>query len=221
MRFPVACAFLLLFTSFCTAKSNSDENTHTATLYAWPFPSKAPAPFLKVSYNPESHTYSTSDYQPPAAPPHASDDDTQELIRIGLYDAKTKQWTGVLTHTSAFRPGQASTVTLHLDDKGDVQHAGFRSTGVKQQDPEAKGAEAIQVRLVTAQAGPEPHVNKPVMVDAEGKEPVVEVQKSLLQRQATRFMNAPHQEMLTFDLGRYWWVLAGLVILALAGPGDK
>jgi hypothetical protein len=147
--------------------------------------SKAPSPLLEVSYSPESQTTTKSHYRPPA---DVATDDSEQLIRIGLYEPKTKRWTGVVTRTSAFQAGQASTATLHLDEKGDAQHVSFRSSSVQQQTGGSEqvsaleGIDTIQVRLETARAGPEPHVNKPVMVDADGKEPVVEVQKSLLQR---------------------------------------
>lgn len=202
MRFLLSLTLLFLLNKSTIAKTSSAATfTYSTTLHAWPLSSKLPSPFLTIAYNPTTNAYKTTDYKPPALPSSTiPEDDEDHLTRIGLYDAKSKHWSGVLAHSSVFHPGQKQTVTLHLDERGEVQHVGFHAFPVISTTAGVEGESEIQVVLQKAQIGPEPHLNKPVMVDAEGKEPEVVVEKTLLQK--------------------YWWVLAGMMILVVAGGGS-
>ena len=184
MRFLLSLTLLSQLNSPTIAKTSSaDTFTHSTTLHGWPLSSKLPSPFLTIGYNPTTNAYKATDYKPPALPPSTiPEDDETHLTRIGLYDAKSKHWSGVLAHSSVFHPGQKRTVTLHLDERGEVQHVGFHAFPVISTSSAAERESEIEVVLQKAQIGPEPHLNKPVMVDAEGKEPEVVVEKTLLQK---------------------------------------
>ncbi|KAI9843500.1 MAG: hypothetical protein M1838_002601 [Thelocarpon superellum] len=195
---------------------------HTATLYAWPLSAATPSPFLTVRYDPRTHESALSNYSPPplplpplpAAEPNEPTHDsaqvslddiaTPQLTRVGLYSPATKKWSGVATDATAFAPGELRTVTLHLDEAGEAWRVGFEAS--LSTEPAAQGKKderaPVVVRLATPTPGPTPHVNKPVLVDAEGRQPFVEPERSLFQK--------------------YWWVLVGVAVLALAGGGgDK
>ncbi|KAI9811702.1 MAG: hypothetical protein M1832_000699 [Thelocarpon impressellum] len=184
--------------SLLTSRASAEQTVpRSAIVYAWPLSAPSPTPLLAVTYDPERLTASASDYSPPSPWPPASSP-SDDLMRVGLYDASAKKWTGVLTSSASFSPTAAKTLTLHLDAGGAVQHVGFHASEPSRGE---RDDERPRVLLVKPSPGPSPHVNRPVLVDADGKAPEKPEERSLLQK--------------------YWWVLLGVLMLAMVGSGDK
>ena len=173
---------LIALAAVSNAASNGDALPRSATVYVWPLTSPSPTPLATVAYNPHTLEASTKKYTPPkiaqAAAGSSDDDDDGQLTRVGLYSPSTKKWSGVLTDASAFKTDLQRTLALHLDRKGEVWHVGFHASSA----PASTGQEEVQVRLMTATPGPNPFVNKPMLVDSEGKQPEEVVEKTLFQK---------------------------------------
>lgn len=157
----------------------------TLALYAWPLSSPSPSPLATIQYTPPSLPSSTSPSTAIPAkadtwtPPRLDDANGDDLIRIGLYDAKTKSWTGVVTSAASLVPGLEKKVTLRVDAEGQVWGLSFvagvapgprkagRAKGTSGED--AKEAADVTVEIVGVHRGPEPVLNRPVVLSAEGK----------------------------------------------------
>jgi hypothetical protein len=84
---------------------------------------------------------------------------------------------------------------IHVDEKGEPFHVGFGTS--------AKGSgDEVEVEIKKRNVGPKPILNKPIVLNAEGKLEGKEPEKSFLQK--------------------YWWALAlFLVVQLVAGGGEK
>lgn len=104
-------------------------------------------------------------------------------------------------------------VTLRLDEAGDVWHVEFSSNssvfllppvchGFKFSDKDLQSS-SPKVTILKPTPGPQPHLNKPVVLTSEGKIPEQEVEKTFLQK--------------------YWWVLLGgaLLMMSTGGGGGE
>jgi hypothetical protein len=164
---------LLLCTPLAVAASPS-----TVTLYAWPLDAASPSPLASILL---SHTQTSTDlaafvksFTPP--PLSQSKDD---IVRIGLLHPSTNAWSGVATSAKSLAADVKKKISLHMDKDGNIYHVGFsasaKTTGEK---------EDVIVELVPMAAGPEPLLNKPVILNAEGKvdKPNPEDNKSFLQK---------------------------------------
>jgi hypothetical protein len=149
---------------------------HALTLYASPLissskPLPPPAPYGTISYNPSTlqarFTPFTSSSPPADAP----------LTKLGLYDSDSKRWRSAVV--VAREKLVAGYVILHLaEDKEDQE---VRSVSFAAAVPGEK-KEGVSVKVVRATAGPEPVLNKPVVLDETGKVPEPEVEKTFLQK---------------------------------------
>jgi hypothetical protein len=150
----------------------------TLTLYAWPLDAASPSPLASIVL---SHSQTTTNlvasvrsFTPPPLP--QADDG---LIRIGLLDPSTNAWSGVATSAKSLAADVKKKISLHMDKNGNVYHVGFSASA------KAAGEKAdVVVEVVSMAAGPEPLLNKPVVLNAEGKvdTPNPEDNKSFLQK---------------------------------------
>ncbi|KAF2418487.1 hypothetical protein EJ08DRAFT_654257 [Tothia fuscella] len=180
---------LLLCATLVAAASPS-----SLTVYAWPLDAASPAPLANVLLS-QSTALITGTVES-FTPPSTSKD---ELVRIGLFDSSTKSWNGVATSSKSLASDVKKRIVLHTDQEGNVHHVGFSAS--------IKGAgetEDVVVDVVPMIAGPEPLLNKPVVLNAEGKleESAKTDEKSFLQK--------------------YWWAIALFLLLqVVAGGGGK
>ena len=132
------------------------------TVYAWPLSASSPKPFAEISL---PSTPDTGIVQVRSKKAVSATDG--EIVRIGLLDAN-KAWSGVATSADSFKPGVTQKISLHTDGEGKVSHVSFSSFN---RAPAQKGAvaEDLLVEVVPVQAGPVPVLNKPVVLNAEGK----------------------------------------------------
>lgn len=177
----IALAALFIISASAAASS--------ITIYAWPLSASSPKPYAEVNLPVSSSEAPTLKSKKAVA---VKDD---ELVRIGLLD-NNKAWSGVATSAASFKDGVTQKITLHTDSDGAVTHVSFKSF---KSAAAVKGAksEDLLVEVQPIQAGPEPVLNKPVVLNADGKlDKPQEDTRSFLQKYAMSFSNLG-QVMLT------------------------
>ncbi|KAA8912453.1 hypothetical protein FN846DRAFT_887216 [Sphaerosporella brunnea] len=186
MRLPSSLAALLLLPllAFADEFDASPKNARIATVSAWPLSAATPTPLAEVSYNPRSSAGGSY------APIATGDGKVEELVRVGV--SEDKGWSIVAPELVGRKDGVK--VTLRVDRAGDVW--GVEIT----EDKDAVGAPKVEV--FRSEPGAVPALNKPIVLNPDGKVPVPEVEKTFLQK--------------------YWWViLAGMVLLVGGGGGSE
>lgn len=145
----------------------------TVTVYAWPLSATSPKPYAEVYLPSSSNELPTVRSR---TNPQVTDG---ELVRIGLLD-DSKSWSGVATSADSFKTGINQKLILHTDGKGQVTHVGF--TSFKSEKGRKEGVLELEVESV--QDGPLPSLNKPVVLNAEGKleKPGEKDERSFLQK---------------------------------------
>lgn len=147
-------------------------------IFYWPVGAPQPSVLARVAYDPASLESSLVSYHPPSTPQDG-------LVRVGLYvptPTNGKQWTGSLV-SGALLTGTGDknqpTFRLHLGPRNDVYHVSLAAPSTTVSTSEGAGP---LVELVSSDAGPQPHLNRPVVVrpDGEGEEEVEE--KTMLQK---------------------------------------
>ncbi|KAL4915158.1 hypothetical protein BDW62DRAFT_212889 [Aspergillus aurantiobrunneus] len=160
----------------------------------WPVTNPEPAVLALVSYDPASLKSDLIDYFPPT-------DLSQGLSRLGFYIATSKnpkQWVGTLTSSSTLKENdmQKPTLHLHIGPSSEIYHVSLSSTAAS-----TFSSDSLRVELVTGELGPSPHLNRPVVIGPDGKNPQEEPEKTLFQK--------------------YWWVFLIITFLAMSGGGEQ
>ncbi|KAF3939580.1 hypothetical protein ABW19_dt0201338 [Dactylella cylindrospora] len=117
-----------------------------------------------------------------------------ELYRVGVL--RGGKWVGSVKSGKLLQPDVASTITLHVDEQGEVFHVEYDAVEL------AKGAEKPEPEIIVVRPypGAEPALNKPVVLMPDGKPVQKEEEKTFIQK--------------------YWYfILAGVILLA-AVPGE-
>ena len=127
-------------------------------------------PLAQIEYDADQAVGTLSSYTPPTG--SYSDD---HLLRVGLTDSKTGSWRGIVTSASSFADQYHKKFTIHVDEKGEPFHVGFGTS--------AKSAgNEVEVEIVKRSPGPKPVLNKPIVLNAEGKLESKEPEKTFLQK---------------------------------------
>jgi hypothetical protein len=193
--------FHLLLTICALVLPIAAATSKTITIYAWPLSASAPKPYADVSISSTggSKVYLAELLSDPKAP-----SETDGLVRIGLYDSSTKAWRGSAASGSVFGKKVDRKLRVHLDSKGEVYHVDLETDeipnpakmtfNIKKSDKkaraaakEAKKAEwrdgVTSVEIVLQDDAPAPFLNKPVVLNAEGRVDAPEgAEKSFLQK---------------------------------------
>lgn len=169
--------FIALFFSV-PVEAATEAATSTVTVYAWPLAAPSPTSLATVvlSASQTKPIAEVNSFHLPSIPLS-----TDEIVRIGLYDPSTKQWRGTATAASSFTPGLARKLTLHVDGDGNTYHA---SLSAFELPGKSKKKDELQVEVIQPHPGPQPILNKPVVLNADGKVPQAEEkdQKTFLQK---------------------------------------
>lgn len=129
----------------------------------------SPIPLAHIEYDASTSTGTVTSY----TPPHGSYS-PDHLLRVGLHDSASGSWRGVLASASSFAEEYKKKFVVHVDEKGEVYHVGFGA---------AKGTDDdVEVEVVRKEAGPRPVLNKPVVLNADGKLDQKEPEKTFLQK---------------------------------------
>ena len=159
---------LLITSTLATSLPSSTE------IFYWPVGAAQPSVLARVAYDPTSLKSTVLAYNPPKP------NDADTLVRLGLYTAtptNPKQWTGSLVSLSSLAGAQhAPTLRLHLGPASEVYHVSLAAF-----EPAAKTSEP-RVELVVSESGPQPRLNRPVVVGPDGQNPEEVPEKSLLQK---------------------------------------
>ncbi|KAF3910453.1 hypothetical protein ABW20_dc0107788 [Dactylellina cionopaga] len=118
-----------------------------------------------------------------------------EAYRVGVM--KGGKWVGSVRSGKMLQLDVATTITLHIDEKGEIFHVEYDAVHL------AKGAEKPEAEIIIIRPfpGAQPVLNKPVVLMPDGK------------------MAAPKEEEKTF-LQKYWWLLIAGAVLLVAAPGE-
>ncbi|OHE91015.1 hypothetical protein CORC01_13696 [Colletotrichum orchidophilum] len=122
-----------------------------------------------------------------------------KLVRVGVYDSATAQWTsGVsVASTENFAKGYQPNIILSVDGaSGEVVGAGVKGVRVDAGATRDFGPQAV---VKVAAPGKTPELNKPVVLSPEGRK-VVQEEKPFWQK--------------------YWWLIAIVVLMIVTGGGD-
>ncbi|KAL4785855.1 hypothetical protein BJX76DRAFT_323408 [Aspergillus varians] len=163
---------LLSLLSLSSALSSSSPQLEI--LY-WPVASPDPSVLALVSYDPASLKSDLIGYSPPT-------DLSQDLARVGFYVAtptNPKQWVGTLASSSALRGDdmQKPTLRLHINPSNEIYHVSLDTSTVS-----SSSSNNVQLEIVTDVLGPNPHLNRPIVVSPDGNNPQEETEKTLFQK---------------------------------------
>ncbi|KAF2712327.1 hypothetical protein K504DRAFT_401072 [Pleomassaria siparia CBS 279.74] len=149
----------------------------------------SPTPIAQIEYDVDTSIGTLTSYTPPIG-----SYSSEHLLRIGLTHPKSGHWRGVVTSAASFAEQYKKKFVIHVDDKGEVYHVGFSAS--------AKDAgDEVEVEIVKKTMGAKPQLNKPVVLNAQGKLDTDEPQKTFLQK--------------------YWWAIALFVVFQLAAGGKE
>jgi hypothetical protein len=149
----------------------------TVTLYVSSVPASegtavisSAIPLAQIEYDADQAVGTLASYTPPTG--SYSDD---HLLRVGLTDPKSGSWRGIVTSASSFADQYHKKFIVHVDEKGEPFHVGFGTS--------AKGVgKEVEVEIVKRSPGPKPVLNKPIVLNAEGKLDSKEPEKTFLQK---------------------------------------
>lgn len=186
----------------------------------------SPIPLAQIEYDADQPVGTLSSYTPPTgsySPDH--------LLRIGLTDTESGEWHGIVTSAASFSTQYHQKFVLHVDDKGIPFHIGFSTSAPKTKD------DRVSVEIVQRAPGPKPVLNKPIVLNAEGKIETKEPEKTFLQKYVesesrrrdysfqpptSECVKGKYSKRLTLSCAknRYWWVVALFLVVQLVAGGD-
>lgn len=133
----------------------------------------SPIPLAHIEY--DTSTTTPTGTVTSYTPPHGSYS-PEHLLRIGLHDPKSGSWRGVVTSAASFADEYKKKFVVHVDEKGEPYHVGFGTSA------KGQSGEEVEVEVVIRGVGPKPVLNKPIVLNAEGKLDSKEPEKTFLQK---------------------------------------
>lgn len=167
---------LTLASAALAASSFASADPSTAQIYIQPVGgASSPVPLAEIAYDitAPDDAASVTEYEAPDLPESAT------LVRIGLYDARAKKWTGSTSVASAesFAKGYSPHFLLNVDatkasgpgqEGGAATVLGASLRGVRIDAGQTRDF-GPQAKLVLTGWGKQPDLNKPVVLSPEGK----------------------------------------------------
>ncbi|EGX95231.1 hypothetical protein CCM_03503 [Cordyceps militaris CM01] len=186
--------FAALFGAICAA-TLAAAAPRTAHIYVQPVQGGSkPSPLAEVAYDVVTPaTAEVLTYEAPDLP------DGTSTVRIGVYDVTTKTWSSGTTVASVanFDKGFAPNFLVSVDAHGAVVSATLKGVQIDAGHTRDFGP---QVVLLPETRGTQPALNKPVVLNPEGKREEPQ-EKTLLQK--------------------YWWVGMIVLFIAVSGGGAE
>jgi len=167
---------LLVVTALLRTCAVSAALAGSVTVWTWPL-NGTPQQLAEVSLDATTSAATVKTYTPPQP---LSDADAS--TRVGLFNPSTSEWRGIVTSSSVFDPAKQVKLYLHVDSADQVYHLGWEALPASKGASSASSAPALSVEIVRTKAGPVPHLNKPVVLSADGKTPDKEPEKTFLQK---------------------------------------
>ncbi|KAI5852912.1 hypothetical protein DFP73DRAFT_628270 [Morchella snyderi] len=183
-----AFSLLLPVLSLLSATANAiTTHTHTLTLHQWPLGAPHPTILGKVSYDSATGEGGFGVAEHSGAWAESGE---EEEVRVGVWNGETWLFGCVVVGKTLKHPENAD-ITVRVDDTGKAWHVQYKAGDEASSSP--------TVRILTQAPGPQPVLNKPIVLTPDGKIPVPEVEKTFLQK--------------------YWWVLLGATLLIMTSGG--
>lgn len=173
MRLTAALSIPLTLLFSLVAATQPDKQID---IFAWPLSAPKSQTLAKLSYNSESETATVLSYKAPALP------SADEIVRIGFNHPTTGRWSGIATAASNFADGKDKKLQLLLNEQGDVYHVGFKTSEWPSSSKGGSKKDDMTVEVVPMKTGSTIHLNKPVVLNAEGKLDNKEEEKTFLQK---------------------------------------
>ncbi|KAM0720568.1 hypothetical protein Q7P37_004704 [Cladosporium fusiforme] len=190
MRLTSAISILLTLLFSLAAATQQDKQID---IFAWPLSAPKSQTLAKLSYNPEQATVLS--YKAPALP------SGEEIVRIGFNHPATGRWSAIATAASNFADGKDKKLQLLLNEQGEVYHIGFSTSEWPSSSKGGSKKDDMSVEVVPMQTGSTIHLNKPIVLNAEGKLDNKEEEKTFLQK--------------------YWWAIGLFLVFQLVMGGSK
>ncbi|KAJ6787243.1 hypothetical protein PWT90_06821 [Aphanocladium album] len=189
--------FTALLSALCAA-TLAAATPRTAHIYVQPVQggsgSGKPHPLAEVAYDVAApSTAEVLTYEAPDLP------DGTAAVRVGVYDVRSKAWSSGTTVASAdnFSKGFSPNFLVSTDAHGDVVSVALKGVQIDAGHTRNFGPKIV---LLPETPGTQPALNKPVVLNPEGKREEVQ-EKTLLQK--------------------YWWVGAIVLFMVVSGGGDQ
>ena len=155
----------------------ASADVRTASIYLQPIGhSTTPTLLAEIKYDVlEPASAEVSSFEAPELPEDTS------LVRIGIYDTKTKSWVSSTSVTSVdnFSKGYSPHFVLSVDGQGNYLGASCRGVMI---DAGVTRDFGPQVAVIASSPGKQPELNKPVVLTPEGKTVKPPEEKTLLQK---------------------------------------
>ncbi|KAI9652054.1 MAG: hypothetical protein M1831_007246 [Alyxoria varia] len=220
-----ACATALFAPIVSAVDTGSDRSV---TIWSWPLTASTPQPLAQVSYNTDASSSSVTKYTPPK-PPHSSDSQIRIGLYDQKTSSWKGVLTTAESFDQAYKPqvqlllDEDSGDVHHIgfssygvpesdrerrrrerreakaQESSQKQGKAEKPRRKKEMEAREKGNSELLIQIIKPDVAPLPHLNKPVIVDAEGKLPDSEQEKTFLQK--------------------YWWVIAIFLLLQLLTAG--
>jgi hypothetical protein len=171
MRIPILLSLAL---TFLTQLASAAQPDRTIDVFAWPLSASKSQTLARISYN--TTTATLKSYNPPLIP---ADD---RIVRIGFNHGTSDGWSGIATSASNFAEGKYKTLQLLLNAQGEVYHVGFSASDLGSSSASGSGKDGLIMEVVPMKVGPLVHLNKPVVLNAQGTLDDKEPEKTFLQK---------------------------------------
>lgn len=177
---------LPLLLAACAVQALDNVGARSFKVEAWPLTSAQSQPLAQISFEPSSR-YSKVDSFTPLQASLPEDD----LVRVGFHDPTDSKWRGVVTSAASFDPKYQQKLHLYLDEDNEVWHVAIstipkpkptKGKMVNGKREPAQEAPQLVVEILPTVPAPSPILNKPVVLNAEGKVDGAVPEKSLLQK---------------------------------------
>lgn len=175
MRLSAALSLVLSLLFSLGVAAETDKHID---IFAWPVSASKSQTLAKLSYSSEQATVLS--YKAPALPAG------EEIVRIGFHHPTTGKWSGIATSAENFEEGKDKKIQLLLNEQGEVYHVGFTTSRWPSSSKGGSKKEDLSVEVVPMKAGSPIHLNKPVVLNAEGKLEGKEEEKTFLQKYVPR-----------------------------------
>ena len=164
---------MTLWATVAAAASDSSEST---TVYIQSTTPSSPAiPLAEITYNPTTLSSEITSYEYPEISPETT------LLRVGIYDESSSSWKSSTSVTSvdSFAKGYQPTIVISLDANGGVIGVSCKSAKI---DAGATRDFGPKVKVVKSVKAKQPELNKPIVLNPEGKLEEAVPEKTMLQK---------------------------------------
>jgi len=172
MRFTAALSFALTLLSSVAAAQTDKQ----IDIFAWPLSASKSQSLAKLSYNLEEATVIS--YKALALPAD------EEIVRIGFHHPQTGSWSGIATSAANFAEGKDKKIQLLLNEQGEVYHVGFKTSDWPTSAKGGSKKDDMSVEVVPMKPASTIQLNKPVVLNADGKLAGQPEEKTFLQKYA-------------------------------------